>query len=389
VNLVRLVLRNVARRPARSGLLLLFAALSVFLLVFLRTIVTSLRSGVQSAAPDRLMVQSGIGPFAELPSSYHAALRAVDGARSVARWSWFGGTYRDPSNFFAIMAVDLDVVLEQYPEIEVPPAQVRDLLADRRGCLVGAALAEEHGWRLGDAVPIQGTVFPLEDGRAWEFTIRAVYRSGRAGFPEKVLLFHWDHLEETRRTLSYAAESAALVTAYSVKVAPGRRPADVAVAIDARWAGGPVRTLTQTEKMHVAEEVGLLGELLSYLGIVGGVVVLATLLSAGNAMGIAAGERRREAGILLALGFPDHVVGSLVVSESLLLVGLGAALGTAAAAAVAPLLRDALDYAAYVVEPETVLAGLGTGLMTGFLGALWPAVRLARVRPVEVFREEV
>lgn len=388
MGLARLVLRNVARRPARSALLLAFVALSVFLLVFLRTIVTGLRAGIASAAPDRLMVQSGVGPFAELPASYLETLRAVDGVGSAARWSWFGGTYRDPANFFPIMAVDVDVVLAQYPELEVPPAQVRDLLADRRGCLVGAALAQEHGWRLGDAVPIQGTVYPLEGGRAWEFTVRGLYRSSDPAFPEKILLFHWAHLEETRRSLPYGAETSALVTLFTAKVAGGRRPADVAAAIDARWASGPVRTHTQTEKLHRSEEVGLLSELLAYLAVVGGLVVLAALISSGNAMGIAASERRREAGILLGLGFPDHVVAGLLLAESVLLVGLGGVVGTIAAVAATPVVRDALGFFGYAVGPATILAGLGTGALTGLAGGLWPALRLARVRPVDVLRDE-
>jgi putative ABC transport system permease protein len=371
----------------RSLLLLTFPGLSIFLLVFLRSIVVGMRSSAESAAPDRLMVQSGIGPFAELPGSYRDTLTHVPGVLSVCRWSWFGGTYRDPSNFFPIMAVDLETCLAQYREIVLTPDAVRAVASDRRGCVVGAALAHDHGWRVGNVVPIMGTQYPKSDGTAWEFTIRGIYRSADPTWPEKAMLFHWQFLEDTRRTLEFSAETAGLVTLYSVKIAPGHQPAVVAASIDAVWASGPVRTLTQTERQHRAEEVGLVGSLLDYLSIIGGIVVLATILSAGNAMGIATADRRREAGLLLALGFPDHVIAGTVVAEAVVLVGLGGALGTAASWAIVPLVRESLGFAGYHLEPATVALAFAASALVGLLGGLVPGIRLGRVRPVDVFRD--
>ncbi len=388
VTLTRLVARHVLGQPARAGLLLGLVALTLFLVVFLRTIVTGLRAGVETAAPDRLMVQSGVGPMAELPAAYLESVRAVDGVESVARWSWFGGKYREGEAFFAAMAVDLDAVLAQYPEFVLPDEQRRAALADRRGCVVGAELARKNGWRVGDTIPIQGTIYPLDDGRAWELNVRGVYRSTDASMPELILFLHWEHLDETRARLVRAAAAASTVSLFSVKTARGRRPEDVAAAIDARYAGGPIRTRTQTERVHRAQEVGMLGAMVEYLGLIGAVVVAATLLMVGNAMGIAVGERRREAGILLALGFPDHVIARLVVTEAAVVTGLGGLVGTGAALAVSPFVRDALMFQAYAVRTETILLAIGSAALVGAVGGLLPGIRLGRVRPVEVFREE-
>ncbi len=335
------------------------------------------------------MVQSGVGPMAELPSSYLDTIRELPGVASVARWSWFGGKLPGDDAFFACMAVDLEVALAQYPEFVLPPGQREAALADRRGVVVGAALARRRGWRLGDTVPVEGTLYPLDDGRAWELTVRGIYRSTDASLPEVVVFMHWEHLEETRRRLRYGALTAATVSAFSVRTAPGWRAADVCALVDARYAAGPVRTYTQTERMHRAEEVSMLTTMLGYLGFLGGVVVFATLLLVGNAMGITVAERRKEAGILRALGFPDHVVSRLVVLESVAVVGLGGSLGTALSVAVGPLVRRLLTFGGYSVRPDTIALAVAVSLALGLVGSLAPAIRLGRVRPVEVFREEV
>lgn len=388
MTLRRLVLRHVTAHPVRAVLLAGLAALSIFLLVFLRTVVTGLGAGAAAAAPDRIMVQSGVGPMAELPASYLDTLREVPGVGSVARWSWFGGRLAGDDAFFACMAVDLDVALAQYPEFEVPADERAAALADRRGVVVGRDLARRHGWRVGDAVPVLGTLYPRDDGRAWELTVRGIYRSTDPSMPEVVVFMHWDHLEETRRTLRLASATAATVSLFSVKLAPGATPEAVCAAVDARFAAGPIRTHTQTERMHRAEEVGMLTSMVGWLGTLGGVVVFATLLLVGNAMGIVVADRRKEAGVLLALGFPDHVIARLVVLEAALVVGLGGLVGTAASVAIGPLVRRALAFGGYVVRPGTVAAAVAVSVALGVLGGLLPAWRLGRVRPVEVFREE-
>ncbi|MCC7140392.1 MAG: ABC transporter permease [Planctomycetes bacterium] len=388
MTLRRLVARHVLARPARAALLAGLAGLTVFLLVFLRTIVTGLTAGAEAASPDRLMVQSGIGPMAELPVAYLEPLRQVPGVGSVARWSWFGGRLAGDDAFFACMAVDLDVALAQYPEFTLPDEQRAAALADRRGIVVGRELARRHGWKVGDTVPVEGTMFPLDDGRAWELTVRGVYASTDPSLPEVVVFMHWAHLEETRRGLVLGAATAGTVSLFSVRVAPGADPAAVAAAVDARWAAGPVRTHTQTERMHRTEEVGMLTSMIGWLSFIGGVVVLAMLVMVANAMGITVAERRREAGILLALGFPDHVVARLVVVEAASVVGTGGLLGTTLAVAIAPLVRRALTFGGYHVRVETVALAVAASVAVGIVGGLVPALRLGRVRPVEVFREE-
>jgi len=373
----------------RSALLAGLVGFSIFLLAFLRTVVTGLHAGARAAAPDRLMVQSGIGPFAELPASYERTISDTPGVRSVSRWSWFGGTVGDSDQFFLAMAVDMETALGQYPEFRLAPVEVAASLADRRACVVGADLARRQGWRLGDTVAVRGTQFPLDGDEAWSFVLRGVYRSTDPSLPELFFFFHWDYLEETRRVQAFGSERAGLVSVFVVRVAPGHSPESVAAAIDAAYETGPVRTHTQTERMHRAEEAGLLTTLVDYLGWIGAVVVFATLVMVANAMGIAVAERRRETGIVRALGFRTRVVAGCVVLEAVVVVGIGGALGLAAAWAVGPVVRRGMMLSGYEVLPSTIALGVVASLLIAALGSLFPAVALAAVRPVDAIRDEV
>lgn len=390
MSLARLVLRNAWRHPVRSALLVVFTALSVFLGCFLRSVVTTLDVAVRQAATNRITVQSAVSIFSDLPASYRETIAELPGVESVNRWTWFGGTYRDGKNFFPRMAVDFPLLFAQYPEILVPEDQRRALLADRKGCLVGRGLADQYGFRVGDAIPLMGTNYPKPDGSAWDFTVRGIYDvAPDAVFNAKVMFLSWELVDEVRRA-SPEAGGGSKVTLFWVKVKDGHDPAAVMAAIDARYAAGPTRTLSQTEAAFRASRIAALGNVTGLLGWIGAAVLFAVVLSAGNAMAMAAAERGRESGILMALGFPARRVASLVVFESMLLTGIGGVLGAGGARLAVSTLRRLFSEVlpVFMVEPETVAAGIGGALVVGVVAALLPALRQSALRPLQVLRSE-
>ena len=40
----------------------------------------------------------------------------------------------------------------------MPPEQMKAWLADRQGAIVGRDLAERFGWKIGDRIPLTGTI---------------------------------------------------------------------------------------------------------------------------------------------------------------------------------------------------------------------------------------
>ena len=388
MNLGRLVRRNLTSHPLRSLLTTGAVAVALFLYCFLRSIVTSLEATVEASSARRLVTASAVSVFQLLPRSYRPALEQMEGVASVCPFTWFGGRYRDEGGFFAQWAAEPATLLEQHPEVLLTDAEREAFLADRQGAIIGTRLARKYGWGIGDAVPILGTVFPRVDGEAWMFTVRGIYRSGKANVDENSLFFHHAYLDEMLEQGLCQGPNGAV--SYILEVADGHRPADVAAAVDARFAEGPQRTRTQTESAYHADFINMLGNVPDFLGMIVGAVLVAILFGVVNTMTLAARDRTRTVGILKALGFPARIPGRLYLLEAIALVIPGGALGIATAFLLEVPTRYLLgaQVPMYAVSPDTAvqagLLGIGLALASGFV----PAWRARRLPPVDALRLE-
>tara|TARA_R110000868_G_scaffold13551_13_gene63023 strand:- start:600 stop:1769 length:1170 start_codon:yes stop_codon:yes gene_type:complete len=112
---------------------------------------------------------------------------------------------------------------------------------------------------------------------------------------------------------------------------------------------------------------------------IGGIMILGALFGALNTMYAAVSTRIREIGTLRAMGFgPTPVVISIFI-ESLLLAGSGALVGLAIAWTSfngITLVGRNFDL---LITPGLAASGLGLALAVGVLGALFPAIRAARL----------
>ncbi len=130
------------------------------------------------------------------------------------------------------------------------------------------------------------------------------------------------------------------------------------------------------------------------------VVVIFLALSFGlvNTLAMAVFERVREIGLMLALGMkPINILGQIVV-ESLLLLSMGLAIGTALAWAAVQPIKDGIDVSiveegldmwgmSSVLYPELLLSDVILAnvvvLVLGFLASLSPAWRAAHYEPIK------
>src|SRR5437867_54591 len=237
-----LVLANLFRKKTRTALTIGSFTVALFLFGLLQVVNGAFSQGVSVAGADRLVVVNRVSIIQPLPLAYRDRLLRIPGVSGVTFASWFGGVYQDEKNFFPLFAIERQSYREMFTEFVVPDDEWPAFLADKEGAVVGEKLAEKFGWKIGDRIPIRGTIFPGQ----WEFNVRAIYHGQRRQDDTMQFWFRWDYLDE--RT----AGKKGIVGWYTVRVANPDDATTVARAIDERFANSPYETKTDTEKAFAA-----------------------------------------------------------------------------------------------------------------------------------------
>lgn len=312
----------------RKKIRTIFTLLSIFVafLLFglLMTIRVAFSFGIDIAGIDRLVLIHKVSLIMPLPVSYLPRLNTTAGVTLATHNTWFGGVYQDPSNFFAQIAVEPEPFMKLYPEYQVPPEQMQAWLADRQGVMVGVDLAKRFGWKVGDRVPIVGTIWQPKQGQVWEFNIAGLY-DGEAGVDKTQFFFRYDYLDENR------LQGEGLVGWYIVKISDPGAAQRMGATFDGMFANSSAETKTTTEKGFVegfAKQVGDIGAIMIAITIA---VLFTMILVAANTMAQSVRERTSEVGVLKTLGFSNAAILVLVLSESVLIAVIGGGLGLLAA----------------------------------------------------------
>jgi len=397
----RLVWKHLWAHKVRTGLTVSAMLVALFLFCCLVSIVTTVNAAVTAAAGNRLVVQSAVSLFVDLPRDYQPKIESVPGVAGASKFQWFGGYYRELSNFFAQFGVDHQVFFDLYSRdleiIEGPdgetgaearPAVEKAMAADRRACVIAEGLRSRFGWTVGQTVPLVGTIFQKNDKSSWEFNVVGIYRPLKSNVDNLTLWLRYDYIQEfLDGGLATGPEG---VGVYIVNVAEGYDPAAVVEGIDRQFRNGPQVTLTTTEAAFQAGFVSMLGNLPMFIGTIGGAVVFAVLFTLVNTMLMAGRQRAHEGGILKALGFRSSVLSRLMLTESLALSLLGGGLGIALAFASQRRMQVMLGsyFPNYHVAPRTAIYGLGMAVVIGVIAGIAPALLQGQLRPAEALRSE-
>jgi putative ABC transport system permease protein len=114
--------------------------------------------------------------------------------------------------------------------------------------------------------------------------------------------------------------------------------------------------------------------------VVGGIVIM-------NIMLMAVSERTREIGLRKALGARRSDIMSQMLTESVVLSIFGGIIGTILGAAIALAIASVTPVPASI-EPWSVVLGIGITALVGLFFGLYPAMRAARLDPIEALRRE-
>jgi putative ABC transport system permease protein len=194
----------------------------------------------------------------------------------------------------------------------------------------------------------------------------------------------------------YLTSEPGQVSAIEVSPAPGVSPGALAGRLDRVLPRGVEAitgaALTQQNLSQLNSE--FLSALRIFLVVFAGIALLVAAFSIASTFGILVAQRTREAALLRTVGATRRQVLAGVLAEALAVGAAGSVLGLLAGLGIAELLKGlfdsfgfALPAAGLVVSPASVIISLLAGIVVTVGVSVVPAVRAARVAPLEALRE--
>lgn len=406
----RLAWRNVWRNRRRTALTVAATVFAVFLVVFFvamsagmheKMIEDSVRvhSGHLAVSGKGWLEQRTMERFVPLDAELLRALESAQGVEGVApRILGFALLSKgDATRGVVVQGVDP----EREGSVSTLPSRLvrgRFLPPDvPRGIVLGGQLAAHVDARIGDEVLLYSIAYSLET--AYElFEVVGILDLPDPSLERSLAVIALADAQEffvygDRVTeVALLAESAARGEALAARLEE-RLPAMVDAPVEVNpWQ----ELMPELEQLIFLDDAGMV-IMLAILVVVVAFGILNTIL-------MSVLERRREFGVLLALGLRPAAIFRLVYLESMLLAALGVALGLALAIPAVlwfqghpvPLAGEAMGQAAELFGMEPVLtwklkpknpAGSAlTIFAVAALAALYPALKASRGRPVDALR---
>jgi len=379
MTLSRFVTKNAFRNKRRSMLTVLSIAFSLLLLTLMMTIWHAFYLDQGSAeSAQRLVVRHRVSLTFSLPGFYREKIRALPGVVSVVPVSWFGGIYKDqkPENFFAQFGTDPEEFFKTFRDMAMPDDQVKAWQRDRQGVIVDDYLANKYGWKLGDRIVLQGTIYPVN----LELNIRGIFHSNP---DNKTVYFNAKYVEEAVPFFKGQAGT------FSILAASPSDVSTVASAIDDMFRNSPQPTKAESEKAFCLEFVAMMGNVKAFILSICSAVVFATLLVSANTMAMSIRERTREVAVLKTLGFTRRGVLGLFVSEAVALSLAGGLLGASLGWLMVYGLTHSKQFISFfpmVVTPTIWVLALLTSAIVGLLSSALPSYHASQVNIVDGLR---
>jgi putative ABC transport system permease protein len=338
---------------------------SLFLICTLKTLLETLED--PPLAPDaakRMVIRHAANLRMSLPIAYREQIAHMKGISAISAAQWFGGVYKDPVNFFGQYAVDADRLFDLYPEFHTEDdAQKNAFIAGRTTALAGASLRRRFGWKTGDRVTLQGTIFPVDV----ETTIAGFIDGGGS---DANFYFHWEYLDQLFPQ--------GTTQAFFVKASDTGELPLIAETVDAMFANSTAPTKTETESTFIIEVFSMWGNLRLLVLSISTVILFTVILVTLNTMSMSIRDRTREIAILRTLGFlPFHIV-AMIVIESCMISTAGGLLGALGAHFIyASIDVNALSSGliqSFNVRWNTVFLSAGVSLMIAIVSTVPPSL---------------
>jgi putative ABC transport system permease protein len=364
-----LVLKNLTRSKRRTILTVLSIAVSLFIFSALVSMpAVANRFLADSASSTRLACHNKAGVTYAIPEAYAQRIATTPHVVAVTTQSWYGGIYHEVSDQFPNMSV----VGEMWSDWDISPQALHDFQRIRTAALVGPETMKNFRFHIGQQIMLRGTVYPFNVTLTIVGTL-----NGKA--PPNFLIFRRDYLEE-------AAGRPGFVDTIWVKVDNSANVPQVIAALDEGFANSSAETLSEPEAAFYGGFLAGYRVFFEIAELMGIVVVFTIGLVAANTAAMSIRERRSEIAVLRSIGFPAHVILSMLLAESLIIALAGGLLGCGSAYLVLKVITMQGVIGAIQMPAWVLFMALGVAALIGILSAIVPATSAARRNIVDALR---
>ena len=369
-----LVWAGLMRKPTRA--ILTFLSVMIAFTLFGLTIGMNATFEKVSAAArsDRVYSNARFGG-GQMILAMGRQIEQMPGVSMVAYDSVLFGYHEQTKNrVFALMVDDkLSKALTEWP---VTQAQWTAIQKTRNGIVISRQVADRWNLKPGDNFTITAPQNPRADGSPWSLKVLDVadevpYMG--AGY----MLGNYDYFNKAR-----VAAKQDKVDQYFVQTSDPSKAADLAVAIDNRFANSAIPTQSITEKAALdinnsGIDIAAVDRDIAMAG------MFMVLFLTANGIARSVRERFAEFATLKTIGFSDRGVMALVFLEAAIPCLLGAALGVGIAASISGFLPRLLPPGNGVPVPTIsvmVLAwAAGCAALVALVSSALPALRLKQM----------
>ncbi len=376
---LRYIIANLVRRPLRTGLTALTIAASIFIFSALLSLDRGVDRMVAETGGERIIAvfdkYKACPPDSKLPARYRDRIEELDHVVEAMPVRFLLSSCQMVTDLVAVHGIEPDR-LRRFRAFELDDAAYDAFAADRGSAIVGRAVANRYGWRIGDSVTLQQL-------RGVSFIISGIFDAPGSSLEAAILV--------DREYLEYAIDEIGIATMMLVRVDDESNIDQVSTAIDDLFSRDVAPTRSGPERAFIASLIDDFSGMVEFAQMIAYAALALLLAAVANNVSMGLRDRMREVSILKTIGFRRLHIARLMIAESAAL-GLAAALiGCLAALAVIVFGDYAISIEGYTIVPHfsagNALAGIVAGASLGALGAVLPALRAARVPIVEGLRD--
>jgi putative ABC transport system permease protein len=378
-----LIRAGLLRKKARTILTMLSIIVAFMLFGLLQGINQDIKGGFGASSNGRLWTTSRAGGLNSMPISLMEHIAGIEGVRSIAHVSFFGGYFQDAKNALPAFATNVDKLAAVYPELNITQAQIDAMKTTRAGVLVGRPLADKYGWKIGDEIPVGTTLWPNSQSRnSWTFDIVGIFDAA-PNYAQTSLgsgfWINYDYWDAARLSDLHHVHQ------FLFRIDDPTRATAVAAQVDKIFENSSDETRTQSENAAIQSQLKQLADIGFIANAITGAVMFTLLFLSANTMMQSVRERIPELAVLRTLGFAAGTVCWLVIAESLLMCLSAATAGLVLSAGAIRLVGAALGTG--MLPPIVILGGLGIAVALAIISAATPAMLAQRLNIVDALAQ--